>query len=487
MLAQLNAILTARAPHRAPARPVTSGGQAIAAPQQRLAFDEPACAPDAVAIGSRRVILLIFLPFAAGYYLSYLYRTINALIAAQLTASMPLGASDLGLLTAVYFLSFAAVQLPIGIALDRYGPRRVQGVLLFAAAVGAALFGSAHSLPALIAGRALIGFGVAGSLIAGLKALVLWFPKERLPFFNGCFVMLGALGAVTATAPAEQLVDTIGWRGLFALLAAATAGCAAAILVLSPKDARPLPRAQHGLASLRLIYRDQRFWRLAPLSTLCISTAWSLQGLWAAPWLADVERLEHPAIVRHLLVMALALCAGAFLFGVAADRLRRLGVRTEFVLAAVGLAFTAALLALALHLPLSSYVVWAILASVGAATVLSYAILIEYFPSEIAGQANAALNLFHIGGAFVLQYAIGLIINVWNSTNAHYPPAAYETAIGIILCLQVAALCWFVGGGRLISYIKLQRSRPSPMRLPKKKWLSTKDSRTDFIDAGLLF
>jgi MFS family permease len=417
----------------------------MAVSQQQLAFDEPTCAPDAAVIGSTRAILLVFLPFAAGYYFSYLYRTINALLAAQLSASMPLGASDLGLLTAVYFLAFAAVQLPIGVALDRYGPRRVQAALLLVAAVGAALFGSAHSLAALILGRALIGFGVAGALIAGLKALVLWFPKERLPFFNGCFVTLGALGAVTATAPAEQLVDAIGWRGLFALLAAATAGCAAAILVLSPKDARSSLRAHHGLATLRLIYGDQRFWRLAPLSTLCIGTAWSLQGLWAAPWLADVEHLDRPVIVRHLLVMALSLCAGAFLLGIVADRLRRYGVRTQVVLALVGMVFTAALVALALRLPVPSYLVWAVIASVGAATVLSYAILAEYFPSEIAGQANAALNVFHIGGAFVLQYAVGLIVGAWGGERGHYSAAAYRAAFTVILCLQLCALLWFLG------------------------------------------
>ena len=474
--------------------------------RQLLAFGEQAFAPEAGDIGSRRAILLVFLPFAAGYYLSYLYRTINALIAAQLTASVPLGAPDLGLLTAAYFLSFAAVQLPIGIALDRYGPRRVQGALLLAATVGAALFGSAHSLAALVAGRALIGFGVAGALMAGLKALVLWFPKERLPFFNGCFVMLGALGAVTATVPAEQLMSAIGWRGLFALLAAATAGCAAAILALSPKDAGSALRAHHGLATLRLIYGDRRFWRLAPLSTLCIGTAWSLQGLWAAPWLADVERLERAAIVRHLLVMALALCAGAFLFGVATDRLRRLGVRTEVVFAAVGLAFATALLALVLRLPVSSYLVWAVLASVGAATVLSYAILNEYFPAEIAGQANGALNLFHIGGSFLLQYAIGLVVGVWSPTKAHYPSAAYETAIAIVLCLQIGALAWFVGADRFTSYIRLPRSKSlsarngsrragagslssgSPIHASRRRnWSSTKDSSTDSIDAGLLF
>src|SRR5262249_2148846 len=153
---------------------------------------------------------------------------------------------------------------------------------------------SAHSLGFLIAGRALIGLGVAGALIAGLKALVLWFPKERLPFFNGCFVMLGGLGAVTATAPAEPLVNLIGWPPLFALLSAATAACAVAIFLLSPDAARPA-RVSRGLGSLKIIYSDRRFWRLAPLSTLCIGTAWALQGLWAGQWLADVEHLERSA------------------------------------------------------------------------------------------------------------------------------------------------------------------------------------------------
>jgi MFS family permease len=113
--------------------------------------------------------------------------------------------------------------------------------------------------------------------------------------------------------------------------------------------------------------------------------------------------------------MALALCAGALLLGIVAERLRRQGVPTQAVLALVGVLFIAAQLALILRLPVSSYLVWAIIGSVGAATVLSFTILAEYFPSEVAGQANAALNILHIGGAFVLQYAIGIIVDVWGS------------------------------------------------------------------------
>jgi MFS family permease len=130
------------------------------------------------------------------------------------------------------------------------------------------------------------------------------------------------------------------------------------------------------------------------------------------------------------------------------------GVRTQSVLAAVGVLFIAAQLALILRLPVPSYLVWAIIGSVGAATVLSFT-LAEYFPSEIAGQANAALNILHIGGAFILQYAIGIIVDIWGSNGGHYPIIAYQAAFSIILCLQIIAWSWFFGS----ELITLQRSR----------------------------
>jgi MFS family permease len=221
----------------------------------------------------------VFLPFAAGYYLTYLFRTINALIANRLMADLGLGAADLGALTSVFFLSLAATQLPLGVLLDRYGPRRVQITLLPIAAFGATVFATADSFATLVIGRALIGVGVAGSLMSGLKAIILWFPRERAPLANGCFIMLGALGAVTATAPAESLLASIGWRGLFELLAIVSAGCALILYLVVPETwtlqnsgRRPEP------IGLKSIYCDSRFWRLAPLSATCIGSAWALHG-----------------------------------------------------------------------------------------------------------------------------------------------------------------------------------------------------------------
>jgi len=391
------------------------------------------------------LILRVFLPFAAGCYLAFLFRTINALIAAPLASEFGLGAGDLGLLTSVYFLVFAAAQIPVGIVLDRDGPRRIQSALLLVIAAGSALFACSDNFWGLLAGRALMGLGVAAALTAGLQALMLWFPRDRVPFLNGVMIMLGGLGAVTATLPAELLLPSMGWRGLFNLLAALAAACALLIYVVVPKAAPTKPvKREPTLVSLRRIYSDPGFWRLAPLSATSVGTAWALHGLWAAQWFGDVEGLDRLALVQHLFAMAAALSVGALALGIVIDRLRRRGIGPETLLSWMTVVFIAAQLALIQRWPLPSYIPWAIIAAVGATTVLSFAVLAESFPRELAGRANSALNVFHIGGAFVLQYATGVVLQHWMPHGGHYPEIAYQTAFGLNVILQISAWVWFV-------------------------------------------
>jgi len=386
----------------------------------------------------------VFLPFVAVYYLAFLFRNINATIASSLTSEFALAAGDLGLLTSVYYLAFAAAQIPIGILLDRCGPRRVQSIVLVAAALGAALFAVSDNYWLLLGGRALIGLGVAAAMTAGMKALVVWFPRERVPMLSGLMVTLGAMGALTATLPADFLMGSVGWRGLFELLAMASAGCALVIYLVVPEPPAVTPVMGEPAANgLSTIYAEPRFWRLAPLSATCVGTAWALQGLWAAPWLSDVEGLDRTGLLRYLFVMAIALSMGALLLGVMSNRLLRRGVGPRALLGLVATVFIVAQLTLILRLPVPSYLPWAVIAAVGAMTVLSYTILGEYFPKELAGRANAALNVFHIGGAFVLQYLTGMVLQLWTPLDGHYPAAAYQAAFAFNVVFQIAAGIWF--------------------------------------------
>jgi predicted MFS family arabinose efflux permease len=392
-----------------------------------------------------RIILSVFLPFAAGYYLSFLFRTINASISPVLASDFGLGAAETGLLASVYFLVFAGAQIPIGVLLDRYGPRRVQSVLLVIAVGGATLFGNADSFVELLVGRAMIGLGVAASLMAGLKAIVVWFPRDRVAFVNGGMIMLGSLGAVTATTPTDWLLSLIGWRSLFEVLTIATLATAGLIYFAVPKS----DRSSKGSVSsgkpltLRSIFSDPRFLRIAPLSATCIGSSWAMHSLWAASWLADVEGFDRQGVISQLFTMAIGISVGALLLGMLADRMRKRGIATEALLAMFGALFMLAEFAIILRMPLPTILPWSVVSVVGAGTVLSYAIIADYFPVEIAARANGALNLLHFGWAFAVQYGIGLIVSQWEPQDGHYSLDAYQTAFGVSLALQVAALLWF--------------------------------------------
>ncbi|PJG55219.1 MFS transporter [Bradyrhizobium forestalis] len=386
-------------------------------------------------------IARVFLPFAAGYYLSYLFRTINALIASHISSDIGLGSADLGLLTSVYFLVFAAAQIPVGILLDRFGPRRVQSALLLLAAVGAGLFAVSTGFLSLLIARAMIGLGVAAALTAGLKSIILWFPRERVGLLNGYMVMLGSLGAVTATAPVERLLAWMGWRSLFEILAAATGAIAILIYFVVPERGIVPLTAR---ATLGSVFGDRRFWCIAPLSATCVGSAWSLQGLWASPWLTDVERLDRASLVGQLFIMSIVLSGGAWFFGVAVHNIKRRGIGAETILAMVAVLFIAAELALILRAPLPSILPWSVIAIVGTATVISFAVISDYFPPELAGRANGALNVLHFGWAFLAQYATGLILEQWPANDGHRTVQAYQVAFGFSVALQIAALVWFV-------------------------------------------
>jgi type IV secretory pathway TrbF-like protein/sugar phosphate permease len=393
----------------------------------------------------RYFILVVFVPFVCGYYISYVFRTIVAVIASRLSSDLELNASDIGILTSVYFLTFALAQLPLGFILDRHGPRRVQSGLLLIAAGGAALFGFGHSFGVLVLSRALIGLGVSGAFMAGLKAIVLWFPVEKVPLVNGWFVMLGGLGAVTATGPTEALLNWVGWRDLFKLLGIITAMCAFAIYVVVPEHPNDSVRGRtSGLMELRNVYVSSRFWRLAPLSASSIGAAWALQGFWAAAWLSDVEQLNRSEIVEYLFVMAVALSVGALVLGTAANFLRQYGFGPRVLLASTIVLFIFVQLCLIVEISLSPYLIWTVVGCISGATVLSYAVLAESFPKESIGRANAGLNVLHVGAGFAIQLFIGIVIQHWTNKGGHYPPIAYRTAFLLVATIQCVGLVWFI-------------------------------------------
>ena len=389
--------------------------------------------------------LNILLPFAAGYFLSYLFRTINGQAASGFAAAFDLGPRDLGLLTSAYFLAFAAMQLPAGVLIDRYGPRRVQSVLFLAASAGAGLFASAHTWPMLLLGRALIGLGCSGAFVTGVKAVALWLPPERRTRGNASLVMCGGLGAMAASMPSWSGAYGLDWRALFGVLAALALAVSVLVWMLVP-DTAPAPAGTGGVtAGLLKVTADPRFWRVAPLSATVVGSVFAFHGLWAARWLADVAGLGPQAIGMVLLAMGASLTAGAAGFGLLAARLRRHGVTTPQFFGAACAVFLVAEAAVALDAPVPAVLIFGVFAVFGAITVLSFTIIGELFPTGLVGRANGALNLLHLGTAFAMQAGIGAVVALWPAqAEGRAPASAYAAAIEVIIGLQAAAFAWFV-------------------------------------------
>ena len=381
-------------------------------------------------------------PLALGYFLSYLFRTINGVLAGDLSRDLSLGTSALGLLTAVYFLPFAMAQLPLGALLDRFGAKRVQPLALVVAACGAVLCASGLGFYGMLAGRALIGLGMAAPLMAGLKAAAEWFPRERLPLVNGGLIMFGGLGAMAATWPVEIAERTIGWRALFAVLALATLLVAACAYAVVPKrPAREIGTDQQGMR-IREILRDPMFRRFAPLSAACVGSVFALQGVWAGPFLAEVHGFDRRQVASGLFLMALALIGAAPFWGVLVGRLRHR-------LAPAQIAFWAAMVLVAIETAAATgsapgILVWTSLGVFGGYTVISFSAVAEHFPSNVIGRANAALNTMHILVAFAMQFGFGELVGLWPQRLLHAPPIAYQSAMLLPICIQVLALLWFI-------------------------------------------
>ena len=396
---------------------------------------------------SLSLALRVFAPFAFGYFLSYLGRVVNAVLAPHLVAEFALGAADLGFLTSVYFLAFAAFQLPLGILLDRFGPRRIDTGLMLVAALGAFLFGAADGIAGLTLGRALMGLGVSACLMAPFTAYRLWFPATRVALANGLLMACGGLGAVAGTVPVEAALGPAGWRGVLVLYALAVVAAAAAVFFGVPEGGRAAapPSLARQIRELAGILRDPLFVRVAGATIAIQGTFIGLQSLWLGPWLADAAGLEGSAVADYLFWIALGMAVGYASMGVIADRLARLGVATATVALAATIGLLATQGAIVVLPPKIAAPLWILFAFLGASNVLWYSALYQSFPVEMAGRAATALNVFVFLGIFACQWGVGGVVDLWpRGPSGAYPAEAYQTAFALLLAVELVGLGWYL-------------------------------------------
>ena len=390
----------------------------------------------------------IYLPLALGYAISYFYRNANAIIEVDLVRDLGLGPADLGLLTSVYFISFAAFQLPLGVLLDRYGPRRTESILLLFAALGSILFAQAESLSGLIVGRLLIGLGVSACLMAAFKAYVLWFSSQRLAMINGLQMVAGGLGALLATIPLQNALSYTDWRGVFTGLAIITVFASVSLWMFLPENQRTddkLPSLKLHLKEIGQVLRNRIFWGIAPLAAISSGANMAIHGLWMKPWLRDVTGLSADNAAQLLFAMTLTFIGGFLTLGIIAERLSQLFDVHLMSISVFGMTIFLFIQGTMIYGGIGSPLILVILLGFfGTASVLVYAGYAKIFPKNLSGRVSTFLNLLVFIGAFILQWGIGAIIELWPPTDNGYDPESYQSAFGFLVILQAAGLMWYL-------------------------------------------
>ncbi len=387
----------------------------------------------------------IFLVFALGYFLSYALRTVNAALAPMLATDLSLTAGALGWLTSAYFLAFAVMQIPVGIWLDRYGARRTEAALLIVAAIGAGVVALGDSLWSISLGRVLIGMGVAPCLMAPYAYFRRCFAPEQQPRLVMGMLLMGAAGALLATQPALTLANSVGWRQFFVIASGLLLLSATAIYFLTT-DADRLthtPAKSDQKADFITLSVHPVMLRCIPVCIFTIGGFAALQTLWAGPWLTQVLGMDPGQASMVLLYLNAGLMASYLVMSTISPILLRSGL-SLFRQSMIALTWLPLIFALMIVWQGSfSWICWLLLTPVIPAMYLLQTQTALEFPGHVAGRVLTTFNLMTFGGTFIVQWGIGLAVDLFIA-RGHSQSNALRLAFAGLVVLQVMSLGWFI-------------------------------------------
>jgi predicted MFS family arabinose efflux permease len=405
-------------------------------------------APAPTLMAVARTAVAMFFAFAFAYFLSALLRAVTATLAPAFSSELGLSSGDLGLLAGAYFLGFALTQLPLGQALDRYGPRRVLLTLLLVAVLACMAFALATTLAWLWLARALIGVGVSACLMAPLTAYRHRFGDMAQLRANSWMLMTGSLGMLASTLPVQWLLPLMGWRGLFWGVACLLLLAMVLIVWLVPRD-EPAASVTLGdsdadaVPGYGVIFGHPYFVRLAPMAFVLYGGLVAVQSLWAGPWLTEVAGRNPAQAAQGLFLINLAMLCAFFSWGMLMPPLRRRGVTVNGLIG-LGVPISLALLALAVALGASAgaamWAAWCVSCTVVS---LSQPALAQVLPPALAGRALSAYNLVIFVGVFCVQWGIGLAIDALVLSGWGRPDAV-RAAFALFGLCAAGSYGWFL-------------------------------------------
>ena len=394
---------------------------------------------------SRRSAITVFLAFASAYFLSTLIRAITATLSPTLTVEMGLNARDLGLLAGGYFLGFSLTQLPLGSWLDRFGPKKVNLAFLAVAVLGCLAFATATSFIGLLAARMLCGVGLSACLMAPLTGYRRWFDTSAQLRTNSWMLMTGSLGMLMSTLPVQWLMPLFGWRALFVGLALFVVLTMLLIAWLVPawQKATPATDSEKPVTSTGYseVWRNRYFWRMTPVGFFSYGGMVAIQTLWAGPWLTQVGGWTSIEAATGLFGINLTMLLTFWTWGLITPKLSRNGIHPNLLIT-WGLPLSMGVMCLLIigadQLAGWTAVVLALFCLTSSFVSLAQPAVGQAFPATSAGRALSAYNLVIFSGIFVVQWGIGLAVDLFKSLGWGTVASFQAAMTGFLICSVIS-------------------------------------------------
>ena len=386
----------------------------------------------------------IMLVLCAGYTVSQFLRTSLGVLSPNLMHDFNINPNNMGLLGGVFFLSFAIFQIPAGILIDKYGPRKVMSSVIIFAVLGSIIFALSNSFYILLIGRVLMGLGCSICLMGSLVLITRWTDSDQFSKLAGIILAIGGIGGLLATTPLSYFSELFGWRLSF-WLAAAVTFCVMVLyyFILEDRKNELILNSSNETISLKnllFILKERNFKFMIPMSLMSYSSLVVILGLWGAPYLKDIHGLDSVERGKILMLMAISWNIGSFVFG----RLRSIfgNYKNVVIFGATGVIILLFILSIITDInSIYLYILFCILGFFGA---FSVALISHYqvlFDKEYMGRALSTANFFNFGGVFFVQWLTGKIIYLMGGDSTGAPIEAYRLAFLFVAILLLISLC----------------------------------------------
>ena len=391
--------------------------------------------------------VLIFCVFAFGFFISNLLRSITATLTPVLTSEFDLSAGNLGLLAGGYFLGFSLMQIPAGLLLDKYGPKKVVAYLLLIALVSTISFAFAKSFTGLLISRFFIGVGVAACLMGPLTGYRVWFEDKYQQRANSWMLMVASFGFVISTLPVQILLPIIGWRSIFLIISILILLSIVLILVFAPSWNNNVQnqniQSAESTGRLSDVWKNKFFISLIPLAFLNYGGVQAIQTLWAGPWMLNVAGYSPLESATGLFWINIIMLFAFMFWGYILPKFSSLGIDSMKIVK-IGLPISYIVLFCIIimgqkagAMMFTLYILSSIVLS------LTQPALALSFPHNLAGKSLTSLNVFIHSGTFFVQWGIGLLIDLSKNMGANII-TSYKISLSIFLILCILSYIFFI-------------------------------------------